>query len=638
MKNIFKIVFIFIFFEGLIYANSILPKKYQTLSVVSAGKGELYIRWFVPPRYWSENGWILSCDNKRKIIPLDRKMVYFLKLLKNKKLTKKENRNFNFLLLQSFMDFNKAKKHGFGAILKVSKKGKISCKIQAIGKKEVELKSKKIDAFKTTPLPSPPKILKAKNKKGSIELYWKHPKKAKFPPFAYKVYRKMANKSWKLLTNPYILSGLKWDEKKPLFSDNFAPLEKRVTYKVVGIDIFQRVSKPSYVTIFHPDLKALTPPENLTAKAVKNSIKLQWNKSDNPFTYGYIIERGTWLEGFFTLLTPKPLKRDTQSFTDKTAKKEIEYLYRIKSVNTRGKQGAPSKLVKAILKESSSPSSIKKIDAKISPQQVKILWKNRDKKSIGVIVEKRYKGSKGWVELNDRPIIENEYDDLIPHNSTGVVYYRIVNVGKNGKKSKPSNEIKVKLPGHLPLYAPDLKKLYSKDAKAILEFSASDIGEKPDKIFIYRGLINDAKGKIIAKLNPKQIIYIDEKTIPGKRYWYALLSVKKNGYKGKMSRKFILQIAYPPIPTPKKPTLKYIKKPFRYVKISFKKAPSDFGVTIFSKKDGESFWTMIASNIKGNYFIESNLPKSGIVNYKIAYNTPTLHEGNVSKISKIFIK
>ena len=85
MKNIFKIVFIFIFVEGLIYANSILPKKYQTPSIISTGKGELYIRWFVPPKYWSEKGWILSCGNKRKIIPLDKKMVYFLKLLTKQK-------------------------------------------------------------------------------------------------------------------------------------------------------------------------------------------------------------------------------------------------------------------------------------------------------------------------------------------------------------------------------------------------------------------------------------------------------------------------------------------------------------------------------------------------------------------------
>ncbi len=635
MKKISLKLFIIILLITPVLSKSILPKKYKTLGVVSNGKGELYFRWFAPAKYWSEKGWMLKGGGVSKKILFSKDMI---KILKDSKSSKRALSALNFSLLKIFMDFNEAKKSGLATVLKIKKKGLFIYRISAIGKKGVVIKSKAIDAYKPSRLPQFPKGLKAKNSKDGVELYWKNPKNNRFAPFAYKIYRKTAQGTWRLLSKPYLLTGVKWKENRAVFTDVFAPFEKKITYKIVGVDIFFRESKPSFVNIFHPDPRALVPPVNLEAKAIKNGIKLTWNRSNDPLTLGYVIERGTWGGGFFALLTPKPLKRKTTFFIDRHIKKEITYIYRIRSVNFRGKMGQVSSLASATLKDEKLPSRIISVNAKVFPNMIELRWPKTDKDTLGVIVEKRYKDYDKWVELNDRPIQNGIYKDFISYNSVGEVFYRVVNVGKNGKRSAYSKVIRVKLPGHLPLYAPNIKKIYTKESKVYLEFDLPGIGEKPIFILIHRGMIADAKGKVISKISAKSTKFTDISSLPGKRYWYALSAVGVNNQKSKIGRKYIITTGFPSLPIPQKPTLKYKKKPFRYIKIGFKKPPKGLGVTIFYKKDSDNFWIEKASDLKGAFFIDSDLPEKGIVKYKIAYNRSNLHKGKVSKVSEILLK
>jgi len=638
VRNLFINIFIAVFVSGFLFANSSLPKRYQHLIVVSNGKGKLLFRWILPPKYWSKKGWILKGGGVSKVVPLGRDMIRYLDMLNTSGSNKNAKQAMNLSILKMFLDFKKAQKDGFATILKVSKKGGVVYSLSVLGKNGVILKSDKIDAFKATKLPQAPYNLKAKNDKESIDLCWSPPKDKKFAPFAYKIYRKRVDGKWKKLTKPYLLTGVKWKKKKRLFSDPYAPLEKKVTYKVVGIDIFQRESKPSFVTIFHPDIKALTPPSDFKAEALKDGIKLSWKKSDNPLTLGYIIERGTWSEGFFSLITPKPLKRETTTYTDKSAKKEITYIYKIRSVNFRGEKGKASRLVNATIKDDTLVNTPKDLKAKVYPNMIKLSWKRADRDSIGVIVEKRYKGYDKWVVLNERPIEESFYDDFISYNSVGYVFYRIANIGKNGKRSSYSKTIKVKLPGRLPVYSPNLKSIDLKKNKVYMKFYLSEIGEKPDRILIHRGLMGDVKGKIIAILPADSTSYTDSKVISGKTYWYALSSEKTGMTKSKMGQKYLIKVDMQNLPVPEKPRLKYLKKPFEYIKVEFKKAPKNLGVTIYCKNDKDSFWVKKASNLKGTFFVDSDVPSKGTVSYKIVYNKPDLHEGKMSKISTINIR
>ncbi|GAB6074954.1 fibronectin type III domain-containing protein [Nautilia lithotrophica] len=638
MKKINKI-FVILFLVNFLFATSSIPEKYRTLNVVSDGKGTLRFRWYVPPRYWSEKGWVLLCDNKEvKKIAFSKKMIYFIKLLKNSKMDQKNQNALNIELFKIFMDFDLAVKDGLAAMLNVKKIGKCEYILKVKGSRDIIIKSKPIDAYKATPLPTKPVHLTAKNTKKGISLFWNPPKNKENAPFAYKIYRKKPDNTWRLLTKPFLVTGIKWDKKRALYTDVYAPLEKKVTYKVEGIDIFNRISKPAFISIYHPDKKALIPPSELKAIPINKGVKLTWKPSVNPLVYGYIIERGEWAEGFFTLLTKEPLTRNVSAYVDKTAKEGVSYIYRIRSVNLKGKIGKPSNLANVVVSSDKTPQKAGYLKAKVYPNMVKLTWQKVKGDILGYIIEKKYEGYEKWVALNDIPVKDNYYDDIFAYNAAGAVFYRLISINMSGNKSEPSKAVQVKLPGHLPVYAPDINKITFKKGKIIIDFEVSNTGQKPNKIIVYRGLIDDVKGKPVAEVNPKEKSFFDTDILYGKTYWYALQAVSKTKEKSKLSQKYLVKTYRYEIPIPPKPKLTYFNKPFKYVKIEFNPPVKNLGITIYSKEKNQSIWLKKASNVKGNFFIDTDIPSKGEISYKIVYNTPSLMEGQASQSTNIVIK
>jgi len=527
-KNRFFISFILLFLLSCIIDAKELAQKYKKLDAVSNGHGLIQFRWLTPPEFWSKKGWALidtKTDKTLKQIFIADELLKLQKEHNANKADKKIKKALNMTLFKIFIDYASAKKYGFACEIKVQNHTQRRYKLVSIENKNIILKSRKVDAFKASPLPDAPLQLRAKNSGEAVKLFWKNTQNNLHPSIAYMIYRKNNAGVFNLLSNPSILTGVKWDYDRTVFTDSLAPLEKKVTYKVYGIDTFNRKSKPASVTIFHPDIQALHPPKNIEAKVKNDTIVISWKPNQNPFTAGYIVERGTWDSGFYNLLTAKPLSKKSNYFIDTKIKKDTNYLYRVSAVNIRGKRGKPSKIVVAKLLGEQTPKSVQKLVAKVYPSMIKLTWEQNSQNLLGYIIQKKYLKQDKWVNLNSEPLDRSEYIDKISYGAIGEVFYRVVAVGTNAKLAKPSQSIQVQLPGNLKLYAPTIKEISGEDAKVVLKYTLPTVGKKPSKIFIIRGNTTKDRGEIIAKISPDKTTFVDKNVRIGEDYWYGLQSV-----------------------------------------------------------------------------------------------------------------
>ncbi len=631
-----KIVFLIMGLLSCSLDASSLPKKYSSIQCASNGLGKIYFSWIVPPSFYPAGGWRLVDMRTKKVIVDSIKSQdsdFSTIMQKKRNLTKKDIKAQNMLMLKVMMDFEYAKSVGFALELNNIKAG--SRKYKLIGldknnKKLIVLKSKNINSFIASKLPQRPKNLRAKVDGGAIKLFWDSPKNDKFMPFKYEVLRQNKDKSYTRV-NDIVLTGIKWDNLKAVFTDPFAPYGRKVKYIVKGVDQFNRKSKPSVVTIFHEDPKSLKAPTNIVSKIKNRYIKISWQKNDNPFTVGYIIERGNSDIGFFTMLSKKPLKATSDYFIDKTAKEGVTYIYRVRSVNNLGKIGLPSKLTYIKFIKNTIPKPIKSLKAKIYPSMVKLIWRARNKNIAGYIVQKKYKTQAKWVRLNSDLILNTYYQDNFSLDAIGEVSYRVITVGTNGKNSKPSKQLNVNLLGKLDIYAPTITSIDGVNAKVVLKYSLSNVGAKANQVLVIRGNSSSDVGMVIATQNSKKDSYIDMFVRPGEDYWYALKAITKDKRESKISSKLKVRVSSAKIKTPKLLDVKYISKPFRHIKVSFEKAPKFMSTLIFVKSEIDNIWIKKDIALSKDFFIDTNIPKKGKISYKIVYQA---QDGTTSAESK----
>lgn len=617
-----------------------LAQKYTKLDAVSNGYGKVQFRWMTPPEFWPKKGWALVDSKSNKTIKQINLSDTIVKLYKNTKIhtrNKKVKQAFNVTMFEVFVSYERAKEHGFAFDIKAEGYGKRAYKLVSLDNKKIVLRSQKIDAYKASPLPGGASRLKAKNSAKAVELFWQKEPKSLYAPVSYRVYRKNSKGIYELRTIPSILTGVNFKSDKPLFTDAVAPLEKRITYQVYGIDTFDRKSKPATVTTFHPDVEALYAPQNVKAEIKKGAVVITWQPNPNPFTAGYVIERGTKDGGFFDLLTPKPLKKSSGQFIDKSIIKNINYLYRVRSVNLRGEQGKASKLAVARLMDNTLPEAAQELKAKVYPSMVTLTWQGDTHNLLGYIVQKKYVTQPKWVDLNSDPINRYNYTDKIAYEAIGEVFYRIVTVGTNGKMGESSDIIKVRLPGNLKVYAPNIETISGQGAKVTLTYTLAAVGAKVSKVMVLRGNRSQDTGHIVATLSPAEKQFSDTNVRIGEDYWYALKAVDKRGIESKMGNKLLVRVMPTAIAKPAQPKAVYRSKPFKHVKLSFEEPPHYMYVVVYAQKGGDEVWTIVARHIQGTSFIDSNLLDVKSMRYKIAYTLEDGTEGEVSKPIKIMI-
>lgn len=608
----------------------------------SDGKGNITLFWFVSAKNWPENGWRLT-DDKGKIladhiIPMSKNNLAGLNqeqkdtvngliegIASAQNADKSQRQQFNaFLAINAFSSFTKAKALGLAWQLSETPAASRHYKIQGLDKNKkpsgVMLISKQTDSSKATPLPPAPLKLSAKPDSTGTLLFWQPaPENKEMPVLAYEIQR--ISKNAKSSVTYQIMKGLSWDPEFPAYIDAGSPLEETLTFQVFSIDVFGRKSRPASISLFMPDIRTLLPPENLSFKEKHNQITVFWDAADNSIPSGFTVERSSTVSGIYESMTPKGLENRVTEYTDKTSIPGITYYYRVRSIGSDGTPGQPSVPLKAMAQTKNIPAP-DNLTATVNPILVTLDWEKPDYPIAGFIVEKTDKTS-NWARLNPNLIKTRTFKDRFAPGTYGSFYYRVLAVGFDDKKSKPSRQIEVTLKDISVPGKPVISSINGKDGKVTLFFNPGKNNPNAKTFTILRDMPERKEGQVVKDgLSIKEKQFIDTDVVPGQAYWYAVVAVGENGQQGDWSKKHLVQVFAGDIPKAQNPELELVKKPFTHVRIQFKAPPEKLLTAIQRQNTADGPWMTLNKGLsKTDTAMDTHPAASGTSRYRIIYHS-----------------
>jgi len=662
MKNwkilLYCLTFVLLFFSLVCLSQVSAAEKQWGIIAVTDGHGRVDLFWMARPDLWPVNGWRLKeipsgATVVKSLLPgaaevendltIDERAaiadkVFKIVVSKDKELKIKAG---SFLLFENFHDFQRLKAMGLGWTLHNVAPGKHQYRLIGLDEnghaKGPTLESDILDTSRPSPALVMPTALRAEPGKNGLSLFWtiKQEKSSLAMLTSYSVERiDEEGNTTNMTPSPISISEQK-EAEKPAFIDQQPPPEQKLTYRVSTRDIFGRHSKPAEISIFNPDPQALWPPNGLTVEGRKNKIKLSWEKNQNPFTAGYVIERSRNMNRRYQPLNVKPIPTSQLEFIDKEDLiPGLTYYYRIRSVNSRGRVGAPSFSVTGIPQTGGRPKPPQKFQAQVKPTRVYLSWEPMAMPVAGYIVEKRPKGAKKWRLLNGIPLTISSFADKIDLEDFGEFSYRVIAVAFDNKKSKPSKELNITLLGKPHIPPPYIQDIASNKGVVTLKFMKSAPVERTAKFLVIRGISRrDKKGLIISDLiSGDKTKFEDKRVTPGEDYWYQLLAIGKDKRRSEPSNKLYIKVGAPDIPQPGKPDVTFKPKPFPHIVIDFKEPPRQLLASIHRRENEKGPWVTVADNIRNStQFIDANPPRSGRVQYRVLYSAENGKTGVPSK-------
>jgi hypothetical protein len=643
------------------------PKKKFTdikggIGVVSDGNGQIRIAWLPPPGPWPAGGFRLEEVESQKVLherirpgddseamsrlsAEDRANIPTLYELFAGKKTGKESGDLELyyfaLSAKVSTNWDYARAVGMAVLLKDVAVGQRSYRVVGLDANSkptnLVLTSKAVDAKVVSNWPQPPVDLHAESQSGGINLFWAPPvSKEKIYVATFLVEREIAGQKSELLSDTSDFFPKKWDPKKPCFVDRNAPLETELTYRVSSLDAFGRKSQPALFHFFAVDRLALAAPA-MKVTAGANMVSITWESLKNPHTAGYIIERALLRKGPFEILTFKGLDANTTAYEDKAVTGGTVYYYRVRAVGPRGDVGEPGTAVMALPKNKEKPPQPQNLKAEVGRTRVHLSWDPVKFAVGGYIVERKVPGAGRWMLLSLQTRPEPFYDDNFPLHSSGKFSYQVTAVAYDNQQSEPSKPVDVTLLDTLAPNAPYILSIDGSNGKVTLTFKPAPPEEDVYQFLVVRGVSEEDQGLVIGDpLRADSRKFEDTFVSIGQRYWYRMAALDKAGNRSDLGEIRQVTVMNPPIPTPKKPGLKYIKEPAPYILITFDKAPEQHGVVIQRKAAGEEQWETIA----GPVFQESQvadiaLPKQGKLQYRILYQAINHVSGLPSEAAEI---
>ena len=626
---------------------------------ISNGMGELNLLWLPPSGKWPQGGWQLEDDNgrviARRIAAIDKEVLDGISQETADRYTKiveslssitdtKERKNTETMIFAAAItDLNYARFLGLTRALRGVPGGLHTYRVVGLDKDGkpmgLTISSKPVDSSIATPLPSPPKDLRADAQKDSAALYWSPPPgDIKVPVFAYSVERDgKEEKNVQVTGNPRFL-GTKWDQKRPAFVDTNAPVEQELTYRVYSIDIFGRKSEPSSVRFFMPDLKALDPPAKVRAEAGEGKIAITWEPCANPYTAAYVVERSYMNEGIYEVLTPKGLMRNTGSYEDKNVKGGTSYFYRLRAVGPRGDLGDPSQITLVTARSKEKPSNPSGLNAEVGKTRVRLTWKASKEPVAGYFIERRVESSDKWLRINSTYNRDLLYDDDHAPDGYGTFRYRVVAVSHDYTESDPSGEVTATIEDRSFPPVPLITDIDGKEGNVAVTFQPGVPEEKSHQFLIVRAVSVDDPGLVIGDPLPAKLrTFVDTFVKPGQFYWYRVVALDKKGNRSDLSSPVVVRVGSPAIPIPKKPEVKFLKEPFQRVEIKFERPPKGLFVTIQHRTEGKDTWLTITCALTIDYALHTSLPEKGKVEYRIVYQAENGEQGEPSEPVEISI-
>ena len=325
--------------------------------------------------------------------------------------------------------------------------------------------------------------------------------------------------------------------------DSLLVNEKKYYYKICGIDFFGHESKLSVEQIATP--KDYTAPKKVYGFKTElkgKTVVLNWFASKDTDCMGYNVYKSLNEKEGFVKINSSILPKTDQLFTDKDVKEGIIYFYYLEATDKNG-NGSKTDIASYVLPDMTPPSIPKNLKATSEIGKINITWdKNVETDLEGYYIFRALKNEEtNFQLLNDEPLKENKFIDILPKEAGNYFLYRICAVDKNYNRSNSSAFIASKMPDIVVPSAVVLISAELKENKVQLQWSQNR--ERDIKGYEVWKAETDAKFKPV---NPQKIsdlktlTYIDERIINNKNVLYYIIAVDSAGNKSIPSNKKIV--------------------------------------------------------------------------------------------------
>jgi hypothetical protein len=383
------------------------------------------------------------------------------------------------------------------------------------------------------------------------------------------------------------------------YADSVVRNYRTYHYRVLGITPFGELVASDIVTGSAADRTPPAAVEDLSASHIQGSlVKVTWKyNTAEPDLAGFVIAKGTSMEGPFTPLTSQPLLPSSRNFTDTTALPYLPNYYRVVAVDTARNVGLGLPAY-CIIKDSQGPSKPKGAEGYIDTTGfIRIVWdQNPEPDLLGYRVisanarDHVFTGdSKGYLAL---PVFN---DSTTLQTLTRKKYFRIIAYDKNYNPSEPSEILELVRPDKIKPMAPVIRNYSVSDTAVVITWLPSSSADVSRQIVMRRGKTTE-RWVEIAKLDSTASYYADRNIRGRSDYGYAVVAVDGSGLRSDVS--FPLNVKTPRITPASVNGLKAFLNPDKSVSL---------------------YWTYDIPNCR--FVIYKALAEDGFTSYDSVYDT-----------------
>ncbi|QJD77264.1 fibronectin type III domain-containing protein [Spirosoma rhododendri] len=312
---------------------------------------------------------------------------------------------------------------------------------------------------------------------------------------------------------------------------------RRFYYRVIGIDAFGDLSPASeVVTGMARDLTPPLPPANLRTQVIDNKqIRVQWNRArlTTPDMAGYVIGRGSAVNGPFESISPTVLSASTLEFLD-TKPDTYSNFYTVGAVDTAGNIAyAPA--VVGIIADLLPPDKPTGLSAQTDTSGiVQLTWPlGQDDDIVAYKVYRSYEQQNDFYrQLTPLGIADTTFADTLPHPMLNKqVFYKIVAIDRTGNHSLFSAALPVAVPDRMPPTAPVIRSVVvDAGGVTLMVLPSSSVDVVGHRLYRRDGdapwtLLRQLPGRADGLLTLRDTSFRAQPGFAGKTYTYALTAI-----------------------------------------------------------------------------------------------------------------
>ncbi len=393
-----------------------------------------------------------------------------------------------------------------------------------------------------------PEEIRLKRFKKRIEIAWK-PDIYRY--YAVDIFRKTSEEATfnKITKVPRAIQkdqADKFSDKTVFYEDTNIVYTANYVYRFVAIDYFGQASEMS--TEYSVAAGDFVPPAlafNIapTALSLSAQVRLEWNLIDEKDLAGVNIYSTALPDNPYEKINAEVIPKSLLTYSHTNLATGSHY-YKIATVDNAGNE-TMSAPVFAEIKDLQPPAKPQGLVSSPEEGFISLKWQaNTEPDLKGYHVQRSIKSNSkinsSYINITDKPIVENAFTEQLPKNVRNEFVYRIVAIDTNFNRSIPSENTLARMPDVSAPLQPIIKNITSDSSKAVISWLLN-VDSDLSGYNLYRGLSGDSIGieKVNFSLIPAAISsYSDRSIKAGTAYTYFLVAVDTSGNNSSQSPGF----------------------------------------------------------------------------------------------------